>query len=294
MSSVRFRLLILALLPLIVLMPLLLWLGMTRWTADYDRVLIANVESDLRIAEQYLDQLKTRTGADLTSIANSADFARFNQAPMTFLVEEAHAKGLDFLYFIDSRQTDPVAHWPIIAKARDGKTATAIDIFSQSDLTALPEAASSALAERARFDLVPTEAARPTNRIVEDRGMVIHAAAPVPGGGVLVGGILLNRNLQFIDTINELVYANAVTGGTRHGTATLFLDDVRISTNVRLFDDERALGTRVSDAVRTEVLDQGKTWLDRAFVVEDWYISGYLPLTDSFGDRGGMLYVGYL
>lgn len=127
--------------------------------------------------------------------------------------------------------------------------------------------------------------------------MVVHSAAPVHlngQSGVLVGGILLNRNLQFIDTINALVYLNAVTGGDRQGTATLFLDDVRVSTNVRLFEDVRALGTRVSAVVREKVLDDGRTWLDRAFVVNDWYISGYLPLTDSHGQRVGMLYVGFL
>lgn len=294
MTSVRVRLLILALLPLIVLMPLLLWLGMTRWTADYDRVLIANVESDLRIAEQYLEQLKARTGADLASIAGSAQFTRNAAAQDAFHAAEARAKGLDFLYFMPDAQIQLSARWPVIVAADTGAIATAIDIFSQEDLEALPGSAGGVLAARARLDLVPTAAAAPTTRQVEDRGMVIHAAAPVPGGGVLVGGILLNRNLQFIDTINELVYANAVTGGTRAGTATLFLDDVRISTNVRLFDDERALGTRVSEAVRSAVLDDGQTWLDRAFVVDDWYISGYLPLTDSFGGRVGMLYVGFL
>lgn len=41
------------------------------------------------------------------------------------------------------------------------------------------------------------------------------------------------------------------------------------------------------------MLDEGQTWLDSAFVVNDWYISGYLPLTDSFGERVGMLYVGF-
>ncbi|MCR9115286.1 MAG: cache domain-containing protein, partial [Rhodobacteraceae bacterium] len=72
------------------------------------------------------------------------------------------------------------------------------------------------------------------------------------------------------------------------------LEDVRVSTNVRLFEDERALGTRVSAVVRHGVLDEGRTWLDRAFVVNDWYMSGYLPLVDSFGSRVGMLYVGFL
>ncbi len=117
----------------------------------------------------------------------------------------------------------------------------------------------------------------------------------LPGAdGVLAGGILLNANLDFIDAINALVYLNPVNGGTRQGTATLFLEDVRISTNVRLFEDVRALGTRVSAEVRQAVLDEGRTWLDRAFVVNDWYISGYLPLDDSFGNRVGMLYVGIL
>ena len=39
MTTVRLRLLILALAPLVLLMPLLLLLGMTRWTGDYDKVL---------------------------------------------------------------------------------------------------------------------------------------------------------------------------------------------------------------------------------------------------------------
>lgn len=100
--------------------------------------------------------------------------------------------------------------------------------------------------------------------------------------------------MDFIDTINDLVYLNAVTGGIRQGTATLFLEDVRVSTNVRLFEDVRALGTRVSAEVRQVVLGDGATWLARAFVVNDWYISGYLPISDSFGERVGMLYVGFL
>ena len=69
---------------------------------------------------------------------------------------------------------------------------------------------------------------------------------------------------------------------------------MRISTNVRLFENVRALGTRVSAAVRDRVLAEGQTWLDRAFVVNDWYISAYEPIVDSRGERVGMLYVGFL
>lgn len=298
MTSVRLRLLVLALAPLIVLMPLLLLLGMTRWTADYDKVLIANVESDLRIAEQYLARIMAVTGDELKGVAESVEFADVVRAGAAsrssfFAAKRAELK-LDFLYYEpDAFALTQAARWPVVASALNGRADTQIDIFSAADLTAF----SSALADQARIDLIETEAAVPTDRVVEDRGMVVHAATPVriPGyDGVLVGGILLNRNLQFIDTINALVYLNAVTGGDRQGTATLFLEDVRVSTNVRLFEDVRALGTRVSAAVRGMVLGEGRTWLDRAFVVNDWYISGYLPLIDSFGDRVGMLYVGFL
>lgn len=127
---------------------------------------------------------------------------------------------------------------------------------------------------------------------------MIHSASALtlPNGrrGALVGGILLNQNLAFIDTINDLVYHDASLPEGSRGTATLFLDDVRISTNVRLFEGRRAVGTRVSSVVRTAVLDQGRTWLGSAFVVNDWYISAYEPIDDSYGRRVGMLYVGFL
>ncbi|MCC1492941.1 HAMP domain-containing sensor histidine kinase [Cognatishimia sp. F0-27] len=294
MTSVRLRLLVLALLPLIVLMPLLLVAGMARWTADYDRVLIANVESDLRIAEQYLARLLAETGTDLENLAGSAALAAAAADGVDsrdrFLESRRRALGMDFLYFLPDQAESP---WPVIAKARAGQASAAIDVLSPEAL----DARAPGLSDRARIDLIPTQAAIPTDRAAEDRGMIVHGASPVsvPGmQGVLVAGILLNRNLDFIDTINALVYLNAVTGGDRQGTATLFLDDVRVSTNVRLFEDVRALGTRVSAAVRGAVLDEGHTWLDRAFVVNRWYISGYLPILDSFGDRVGMLYVGFL
>ena len=114
------------------------------------------------------------------------------------------------------------------------------------------------------------------------------------GPAALVGGLLLNQNLVFIDTINDLVYREASLPQGSQGTATLFLEDVRVSTNVRLFENRRALGTRVSAAVRKRVLEDGMTWLDSAFVVNDWYISAYEPIVDSHGQRVGMLYVGFL
>ncbi len=298
LKSVRLRLLLLALLPLAVLMPLLLVLAMARWNADYDAVLIAKVESDLRIAEQYLGHLQTGSAESLRSIADSTAFQRALTAGPAAV--EAHLKArraelqLDFLQYLTLPDlTAQLGKWPVIQAATNGQRASQIDIFTAEDLAlAAPH-----LADQARIPLIETEAAAPTSREIEDRGMMLHTATPVVAlghHGVLRGGRLLNRNLDFIDTLNALVYLGGPAEQNRQGTATLFLEDTRVSTNVRLFEEVRALGTRVSAVVRNKVLGEGLTWLDRAFVVNDWYISGYLPLTDSYGARVGMLYVGFL
>lgn len=304
--SIRYRLLAIALLPTLVILPLLLGITIVRWNAKFDSLLISKVHGDLTIAHEYLARILENTGDHVRALGNSALFrdvmAGSDAAAIPGFLEQSRQElGLDFLYLIDGdgRVIAPVpaafkADWPVIRTALAGASATAIDIFSNADLMAI----SPALAHRARLELVPTPNAVPTNRHVEDRGMVIQSATPVSigksPGAVLVGGTLLNQNLVFIDTINDLVYREASLPEDSQGTATLFLDDVRISTNVRLFEDRRALGTRVSAAVRDTVLGTGKVWLDRAFVVNDWYISAYEPITDSFGQRVGMLYVGFL
>ncbi|WP_205912128.1 sensor histidine kinase [Salipiger aestuarii] len=304
LHSVRLRLLVLALVPLIILMPLLLTIGMARWTADYDDLLIANVESDLRIAQQYLNRLMEGAGADVAAEARSADLlqtlgedARTRDA---YLARARQRLGLDFLYYLPAPPTPPA--WPVIARALTGTADARIDLFDAAQL----DARAPGLAARARIAPVKNEPVKsdpatgdaPDAAALETRGMVLHAAAPVRFAnrppGVLVGGVLLNRNLTFIDTLNELVFLNPVTGGDRKGTVTVFMDDLRISTNVSLFEGRRAIGTRVSEAVRDRVLGQGRIWLDRAYVVNDWYMSGYVPLRDSFGARVGMLYVGFL
>lgn len=307
-TSVRFRLLAIALLPTLVILPLLVGFTMVRWNAKFDALLISKVNGDLTIAHQYLSRILENTGEHISALGNSARFRDVVQGGgaslSDFLEQSRREKGLDFLILVGpgnavaasapQRATAAVRlDWPVIASALGGAALNTIDIFGNEDLGAIsPE-----LAERARLDLVRTPNATPTDRKTETRGMVVHSASPVllsEGRGALVGGILLNKNLDFIDKINDLVYdAVSLPEGSK-GTATLFLEDVRISTNVRLFENRRALGTRVSSAVRSTVLDQGRVWLDSAFVVNDWYISAYEPIIDSFGNRVGMLYVGFL
>jgi len=304
---VRVRLLAIALLPTLVVLPLLLGIAMVRWNERFDALLLAKVRGDLTIARQYFERILEITEDRVEALGQSARFQALQEQPrpLSELLDARRREiGLDFLYLMDGAGTviasalpmaslRPRADWPVVAAALAGGTRTAVDVFSQEELAAL----SPTLAERAIIPLVPTPNADPTERERETQGMVVHTASGVrlaDGRMVaLVGGILLNRNLVFIDTINDLVYRDGSLTEGSAGTATLFLGDVRISTNVRLFEGHRALGTRVSSAVRRRVLDEGKVWLGSALVVNERYISAYEPITGSLGQRIGMLYVGF-
>jgi len=154
------------------------------------------------------------------------------------------------------------------------------------------------LTDRARIELLPTPRAAPRAEEEETSGMAIAAAIPVfeEGDliGVVYGGLLLNRNQAIVDTVRDTVFQQEIYKGHNIGTATIFFNDLRISTNVMTPDGKRAIGTRVSKEVKEYVLTKGKRWTDRAFVVSDWYITAYEPIEDIFGERVGMLYVGVL
>jgi len=154
------------------------------------------------------------------------------------------------------------------------------------------------LAERTRILLAAGPEAATGAREEINSGMAIAAAVPVFDGnlllGVLYGGILLNRSETFVDTVRETVFQGESFKGRSIGTATIFLNDVRIATNVLTPEGKRALGTRASPEVRDHVLGKGKLWTDRAFVFSDWFITAYSPIETISGRRAGMLYVGVL
>jgi len=132
-----------------------------------------------------------------------------------------------------------------------------------------------------------TPKARPLNVEKNLMGMALVALVPVMDEekvvGVVVAAQFLARNYKIVDKIVDSV---------GEGTATIFQDDVRISTNVRDLEGQRAVGTRVSEEVYDQVIEEGEPWNSRAFVVTDWYISSYEPIKNYWGDRIGILYVG--
>ncbi len=129
--------------------------------------------------------------------------------------------------------------------------------------------------------------------------MMLGAAAPIFDYqnnliGILYGGILLNRNYEIVDEIKRTVFQDLQYKGQDIGTATIFQDDLRISTNVKNGDGSRAIGTRVSEEVYNQVVVNGKPYIGRAYVVNNWYITAYEPIENINHQIIGILYVGIL
>ncbi len=154
------------------------------------------------------------------------------------------------------------------------------------------------LVKNAYIEFIDTPRATPRPENKEEDGMMLRAASSIDDNGtilgVLYGGILINRNPEIVDRVKEMVYKDEQYKGREIGTATIFQHDLRISTNVRNEKGERAIGTRVSSEVNQAVLIEGKPWIDRAFVVNNWYITAYEPITNITGQIIGILYVGML
>ena len=282
--SIRLRLLALALAPLAMVLPVLVAI-LASWGSEYfDRLMVTKVRSDLAVAHGYFERVQAGVGHAVQALAGSERLAPARRAHdagalNTLLADARTQLQLDFLLLLDAHGCLPdarpalcLADWPVERAALAGQGRTELDVFSPTLLAQL----SPGLAGQAAMALRPNDKAAPTTRSQESRG------------------VLLNRNLEFIDHLNAVVYPRDALPFGSQGTATLFLGDVRVATNVRLFAGERAIGTRVSATVNQAVLQEGGVWLNRAFVVQDWYVSGYMPLMDSHQRRVGMLYVGFL
>lgn len=188
-----------------------------------------------------------------------------------------------------------VRYDPVIEEAFLGNVTSGTSLISRENLLLK----SDELAEQAYIPVLQTERARPTGRTAEDRGMILETAVPIINEqneviGLVYGGILLNRRFDLVDRIRSTVFGNDYFDGKPLGTVTLFLEDTRIATNVITADSVRAIGTIVSDEVYDKVLEKGERFADRAFVVNDWYLSAYDPVLDAKGNIIGILYVGLL
>ncbi|MEH6718123.1 MAG: methyl-accepting chemotaxis protein [Aurantimonas endophytica] len=103
------------------------------------------------------------------------------------------------------------------------------------------------------------------------------------GDGLYVGSQRLNGLVQPVDRIKELV----------GGTATVFMGDTRITTNVMKPDGSRAVGTTLAPGpVYDAVLRDGVPFRGEADILGTAFFTAYDPIKNAGGETIGVLYVG--
>ncbi|GGP47979.1 two-component sensor histidine kinase [Shewanella saliphila] len=315
-SKIRYRILFLTLLPIILTLVSLVFITIY-WNVIYTgKQLFMKVKADLVVADNTLSQVQQRQQHQLSTISGSWDFQHafqlLNQndpkpnsaainALNLLLAQKQKTLELDFLRLISVADAAADPDLRLMLHQTQQQAISGLMVLSKTQLARI----SSSLADKAYVELVPTRHATTPEQKSETRGLLSRTLMPVTdlSGNVfwyLDGGIIFNGNTAIVDHIRDLVYDKGTLPERSIGTVTLFLDNIRISTNVPLEQfpskqdkNNRAIGTLVSDEVGQQVLIEGETWINRAFVFNDWYISGYSPLYDIRGKRVGMVYAGF-
>ncbi len=315
-AKVRYRILFLTSLPIVLTLVSLVFITIY-WNVIYTgKQLFMKVKADLVVANSTLMQVQERQQDSLESISKSWDFQhafrllqhsqqqadpKVISALNILLEQQQKASGLDFLRLIRVADAAADPDLRLMLHQTQQKAFSGLMVLSAKRL----ERINLSLATQANISLIPTLHAKQPLQNIETRGLLSRTLLPIAdqSGNVfwyLDGGMLFNRNTAIVDNIRDLVYGKGTLPERSIGTVTLFLDNIRISTNVPMEQfpkdpnkPNRALGTLVSNEVYQQVLVEGQTWINRAFVLNDWYISGYLPLQDVRGKRIGMVYVGF-
>jgi len=202
---------------------------------------------------------------------------------------------LDYLYVVESEKIESLKS-DIAKKAfQDRKGTGGTRIISKDELIEM----GNGYYNKCKIEIKDTPKARPDSRKILEDAMSIEYALPLLDKdgdikSIIYGGKIINNNFPVVDWIRNLVFENKFYKGKPVGTVTVFQDDVRISTNVLNEKGERAVGTRVSGEVYENVVEKGQPWIDRAFVVNDWYLTAYEPIKDINGKVVGILYIGIL
>lgn len=101
-------------------------------------------------------------------------------------------------------------------------------------------------------------------------------------GKLLAGDYVVNGNYELPDKVKELF----------GGTATIFMGDTRVTTNVLKPDGSRAIGTKLVGAAYDAVFKEGKPYRGEAMILDVSYFTAYDPIKNGKGETVGVLYVG--
>lgn len=107
-------------------------------------------------------------------------------------------------------------------------------------------------------------------------------AMGIRNGTLVAGDYALNDNFEIPDRIQSIF----------GGSATIFMGDTRVSTNVMKPDGSRATGTKLQGPTYDTVIREGKPYKGEASILGIPYFTAYSPIKDSAGKVIGAFYVG--
>ncbi|MBM4102426.1 MAG: HAMP domain-containing protein [Planctomycetes bacterium] len=239
----------------------------------------------------YIDSARTVYAGEIERIGNALELVNLQDDTETLRVKI----NLDYLYRIEVSEAAGCPSEIVRTAVKRGKPAGGTRIAEWAEIARMsPEVQS-----RSRITILVTAKAGPSSRKELDSAMVKEYAVPIKDSAgkmiqVVYGGRVANQDNYLVDRIRDLVFGQEMYEKWPVGTVTIFLDDVRICTNVLDENGNRAIGTRVSKEVYQQVVNNGQRWHDRAFVVNRWYMTAYEPIRNINGTIIGMLYVGML
>jgi len=114
--------------------------------------------------------------------------------------------------------------------------------------------------------------------LLEEKGKPVS----VIDGKLFAGKYLLNGNFELPDRVKDIF----------GGTATIFMGNVRVSTNVLKEDGSRAINTRLDGPAYQEVMVKGESYRGETDILGVPYFAAYDPLRNSRGEVVGALFVG--
>jgi len=102
------------------------------------------------------------------------------------------------------------------------------------------------------------------------------------GDNLFVGEHLINGNYELPDKLKELC----------GGTATIFMKDTRVSTNVMKADGTRAIGTKLTGPAHEAIFKDGRSFRGKVDILGVPYFTAYDPIRNKQGEIVGVLYAG--
>jgi methyl-accepting chemotaxis protein len=114
----------------------------------------------------------------------------------------------------------------------------------------------------------------------------VRAGVPVRNAaGAVVGAISTGYQLDKMELVDQI---KKMFGSD----FTVFFGDVRLSTTI-IVDGKRAVGTKLDPAIAKIVLTEGKEFHGRATILNQPYLTAYMPLLGPTGKPIGVLFAGH-